>query len=104
MYAVVTTGGKQYRVEAGSTLVVEKLAGEPGDAGALSAVLVVDGDSLVSDAKQLAKVSVAGELVEHTKGPKIEILRYRNTTGYKRRPGHRQPLTTLRVTGIEKKA
>ena len=100
MYAIVKTSGKQYKVAEGDVIEVEKLAGEPGDAVALSAVLVVDGDSLVSDAKQLAKVSVAGELVEHTKGPKIRIHKFKNKTGYHKRQGHRQPLTRIKVTGI----
>ena len=100
MYAIVKTGGKQYKVAEGDVIEVEKLAGEPGDAVALSAVLVVDGDNLVSDAKQLAKVSVAGELVEHTKGPKIRIHKFKNKTGYHKRQGHRQPLTRVKVTGI----
>jgi large subunit ribosomal protein L21 len=100
MYAIVKTGGKQYKVAEGDVIEVEKLAGEPGDAVALSAVLVVDGDKLVSDAAKLAKVSVSGELVEHTKGPKIRIHKFKNKTGYHKRQGHRQPLTRIKVTGI----
>ena len=100
MYAIVKTGGKQYKVAEGDVIEVEKLAGQPGDAVALSAVLVVDGDNLVSDAAKLAKVSVSGELVEHTKGPKIRIHKFKNKTGYHKRQGHRQPLTRVKVTGI----
>jgi large subunit ribosomal protein L21 len=100
MYAIVKTGGKQYRVAEGDVIEVEKLAGEPGDAIDLSAVLLVDGDNLVADAAQLAKVSVAGELVAHTKGPKIRIHKFKNKTGYHKRQGHRQPLTRVKVTGI----
>jgi len=100
MYAIVKTGGKQYKVAEGDVIEIEKLAGEPGDAVALSAVLLVDGDNLVSDAAQLAKVSVSGELVEHTKGPKIRIHKFKNKTGYHKRQGHRQPLTRVKVTGI----
>ena len=63
-------------------------------------VLVVDGDNLVSDAAQLANVSVSGQVVEHTKGPKIRIHKFKNKTGYHKRQGHRQPLTRVKVTGI----
>ena len=100
MYAIVKTGGKQYRVAEGDVIEVEKLAGAPGDAITLSPVLLVDGDNLVADAAGLAKVSVSGELVEHTKGPKIRIHKFKNKTGYHKRQGHRQPLTRVKVTGI----
>ncbi len=101
MYAIVKTGGKQYKVAVGDVVEVEKVSGGPGDAVALPALLVVDGGSVTSDADALAKVSVSGEVVAHTKGPKINILRYKNKTGYKRRMGHRQSLTQVRVTAID---
>ena len=91
MYAIVKTGGKQYRVAEGDVIEVEKLDGAPGDAITLSAVLLVDGDTLVTEASRLADVSVTGELVEHTKGPKIRIHKFKNKTGYHQRQGHRQP-------------
>ena len=100
MYAIVKTGGKQYRVAEGDVIEVEKLIGAPGDAISLAAVLLVDGDTLVTDASELAGVSVTGELVEHTKGPKIRIHKFKNKTGYHKRQGHRQPLTRVKVTGI----
>ncbi len=100
MYAIVKTGGKQYRVSEGDVIEIEKLAGEPGDAVTLSAVLLVDGEKLVTDGSQLAKVSVTGEVVAHTKGPKIRIHKFKNKTGYHKRQGHRQPLTQVKVTGI----
>jgi large subunit ribosomal protein L21 len=100
MYAIVKTGGKQYKVAEGDVIEVEKLVGEPGDAVALSAVLLVDGSDLVTEAAKLAKVSVSGELVEHVKGPKIRIHKFKNKTGYHKRQGHRQPLTRVKVTGI----
>jgi large subunit ribosomal protein L21 len=100
MYAIVKTGGKQYKVAEGDVIEVEKLAGEPGDAVSLPALLVVDGDQLVTDAAALARVSVSGELVAHTKGPKIRIHKFKNKTGYHKRQGHRQPLTQVKVTGI----
>ena len=68
---------------------------------ALPALLVVDGSTVTSDAKALANVSVSGEVVAHTKGPKLNILKYKNKTGYKRRLGHRQRLTQVRVTSID---
>ena len=100
MYAVVKTGGKQYRVAEGDQFEVEKLAGEPGAAVSLSAVLLVDGANVTSDADALANVSVNAEIVDQIKGPKIRILKYKNKTGYKKRLGHRQPLTVVKVTGI----
>ena len=101
MYAIVKTGGKQYKVAVGDVVQVEKVAGGVGDAVALPALLVVDGADVTSDAAALADVNVSGEVVAHTKGPKINILRYKNKTGYKRRMGHRQSLTQVRVTAIE---
>ena len=100
MYAIVKTGGKQYKVAEGDVIEVEKLAGTPGDALTLAAVLLVDGDNLVTDAAKLAKVAVNAEVVEHTKGPKIRIHKFKNKTGYHKRQGHRQPLTRVKVTGI----
>ena len=100
MYAIVKTGGKQYKVAEGDVIEVEKLVGAPGDAVSLTAVLLVDGDDLVTDAAKLAKVAVTGEIVAHTKGPKIRIHKFKNKTGYHKRQGHRQPLTQVKVTGI----
>lgn len=100
MYAIVKTGGKQYKVAEGDVIEVEKLDGGPGDRVMLSAVLLVDGESLVTDAAKLAQVEVTGELVAHTKGPKIRIHKFKNKTGYHKRQGHRQPLTQVKVVGI----
>jgi len=101
VYAIVRTGGKQYKVAVGDVLEVEKLEGEPGEAGNLPAVLLVDGDEVTSDAEGLARASVSVEIVAQTKGPKIDMIHYKNKSGYKRRQGHRQKLTKLKVTGIE---
>ena len=100
MYAIVKTGGKQYKVAEGDVIEVEKLKGDPGAAVSLPAVLLVDGPSIIAAAEDLAKVSVAGEVVAHTKGPKIVIHKFKNKTGYHKRQGHRQPLTQIKVTGI----
>jgi large subunit ribosomal protein L21 len=100
MYAIVKTGGKQYKVAEGDVIEVEKIVGKPGDGVSLAAVLLVDGEDLVTDAAQLANVAVTAEVVEHTKGPKIRIHKFKNKTGYHKRQGHRQPLTRVKVTGI----
>lgn len=100
-YAIVKTGGKQYKVAVGDLVKVEKIEGEPGTAVSLSPVLVVDGSELTTDADKLANISVTGEVVEHTKGPKIRIHKFKNKTGYHKRQGHRQKLTVLKVTGIK---
>lgn len=99
-YAIVKTGGKQYKVAVGDLVKVEKIEGEPGTSVSLAPVLVVDGSELTTDADKLAKVTVTGEVVEHTKGPKIRIHKFKNKTGYHKRQGHRQKLTVLKVTGI----
>jgi len=103
MYAIVKTGGKQYKVAVGDVVEVEKLDGEPGAEISLAALLVVDGDDLTTDADQLAKVAVTGKVVEQTKGPKIRIHKFKNKTGYHKRQGHRQRLTRVEVTGITTK-
>ena len=100
MYAIVKTGGKQYKVAEGDVIEVEKLIGKAGDEVALPAVLLVDGSDLVTDAAKLANVAVTAEVVAHTKGPKIRIHKFKNKTGYHKRQGHRQPLTQVKVTGI----
>ena len=102
MYAIVRTGGKQYKVAVGDVLTVEKLDLEPGAEVNLPAVLVVDGAELTTDAAALAAFSVTGKVVEQTKGPKIRIHKFKNKTGYHKRQGHRQPLTQVKVTGISK--
>ena len=100
MYAIVKTGGKQYKVAVGDTVEVEKLVGAAGATLTLPALLVVDGATVTSDAKALAGVKVSAEVVAQTKGPKISIVKYKNKTGYRKRIGHRQKLTQLKVTGI----
>ena len=101
-YAIVKTGGKQYKVAVGDVVEVEKLEGEPGTEHTFPAVLHVDGAEVTTDADALAKVSVVGKVVEQTKGPKIRIHKFKNKTGYHKRQGHRQKLTRLEVTGISK--
>lgn len=102
MYAIVKTGGKQYKVAEGDLVKIEKIEGEPGASVSLAPILVVDGAELTSDADALAKASVAAEIVEQTKGPKIRIHKFKNKTGYHKRQGHRQKLTVVKITGISK--
>ena len=98
-YAVIKTGGKQYRVEEGQTLLVEKLPGEAGDKVELETLLNVGDDVAFEGAVQ-------AEIVGHEKGPKLRVVKFKPKRGYKRRTGHRQPLTRIRVisTGGAKKA
>ena len=99
-YAIVKTGGKQYKVAVGDVLKVEKLESEPGSKVSLPVALVVDGAKVTTAAKDLEKVAVTAEVLEHTKGPKIRIHKFKNKTGYHKRQGHRQKLTRLEITGI----
>ena len=101
MYAIVKTGGKQYKVAEGDLVKIEKIEGEPGSSVALTPVRLVDGADVKSKADDLSKVEVAAEIVEHARGPKIDIMKYKNKTGYKKRMGHRQPLTVVKITGIK---
>jgi len=98
-YAIVKTGGKQYRVEPGSTLVVERLAAGDGDTVALEPLLYVDGSDVV-DGDGLASVSVQARVVGHERGPKLRVVKFRPKRGYKRRTGHRQELTRIEVTSL----
>ena len=102
MYAVVKAGGSQHKVAVGDTFTINRLAGEAGDSVTLPAILLVDGETVTSDAAALAKVTVTGEIVEHGKGPKIHIHKFKNKTGYHKRQRHRQRLTRVEVTGINK--
>jgi large subunit ribosomal protein L21 len=101
VYAIVRSGGRQHKVAVGEEFDTNRLVGAAGDTVTLPAVLVVDGTDVTSDAAALAKITVNAEVVSHGKGPKIDMLLYKNKSGYKRRLGHRQSLTRLRVTGIE---
>ncbi len=101
MYALITTGGKQYRVEQGQQLNVE-LLGAVGDNVKLRPVLLVDGETIVSEPKALAKASVAAKIVAETKGPKINGFTYKNKTNQSKRWGHRQRYSTVEITGITK--
>jgi large subunit ribosomal protein L21 len=99
-YAIVKTGGKQYRVQQGQTLLVERLPVGDGDSVALEPLLFVDGSSVV-DGEDLAKVSVAARVVAHERGPKLRIVKFKPKRGYKRRTGHRQNLTRIEITEVK---
>jgi large subunit ribosomal protein L21 len=101
VYAIVRAGGHQHKVAVGDTITINRLAAGPGDSVSLPAVLLVDGDAVTTDAAVLAKASITAEVVDHGKGPKIVIHKFKNKTGYHKRQGHRQQLTTLKVTGID---
>ena len=100
MYAIVRAGGRQEKVEVGDVVVLDRVAGEPGSSVELPAVLVVDGEAVTSDKATLGKVKVTAEIVDHRRGPKIDILKCKNKTGYRRRQGHRSELTAVKVTDI----
>ena len=101
MYAIVRSGGRQHKVAVGDVLEVDKVEAEVGSSIDLVPLMVVDGDEVTADAKKLAKVKVSAEVLAETKGPKIRIIKYKNKTGYKKRQGHRQRYTQVKVTGIE---
>lgn len=101
VYAIVKAGGRQEKVSVGDIVVVDRLKVGAGDSVELQTLLHVDGDKVTSDAKELAKIKVTAEVVREERGPKIDILKYKNKTGYRRRIGHRQDLTRLKVTGIK---
>ncbi len=101
VYAIVKAGGRQEKVAVGDVVVVDRLKGDAGSTVQLPALLLVDGEKVTSDAASLADVTVTAEIVRDEKGPKIDILKYKNKTGYRKRQGHRQRLTRLKVTGIK---
>jgi large subunit ribosomal protein L21 len=102
MYAVIKTGGKQYRVQPGDLLVVEKLAGEPGAKVAFDEVLMIgEGEGVTVGAPTVEGASVSATLIETRKGEKVKIFKKIRRQGYRRTRGHRQIETVLRVTGID---
>jgi len=101
MYAIVRGGSRQHKVAEGDILAIDLVDAEVGDEIELPAVLLVDGDTVTSQADKLAKVTVTAEVLAETKGPKIRIMKYKNKGGYKRRLGHRQRYTSVKITGIK---
>jgi len=100
MYAIVKTGGKQYRVEKGQTLLVERLPDEAGATVRLEPVLFRS-DDVIFESDQLTKVRVDARIVEHVRGEKLRVFKFKPKRGYRRRTGHRQELTRIEVTDIQ---
>lgn len=100
VYAIVKAGGRQEKVSVGDTLVVDKLTEEIGSTVEFRPIMLVDGESITVDAEKLGKVSVKAEVLDDAKGPKITIIKYKNKTGYRKRQGHRQPLSVVKITEI----
>ena len=101
MYAVVTTGGKQYRVEAGSELIIERLAEEPGASITFDRVLLVgDGDAVTIGSPTVDGASVSGTVLAEELGPKLIIFKFKQKVKYRRTRGHRQHLTRVRIDEI----
>ena len=100
MYAVVESGGKQYKVEKGTALVVDRLDAEEGAKVELRPVMFRDKE-VVAEPKELAKVKVEATVAEHLRGPKVKVFKYKPKKGYRRRAGHRSELTRLEVTELK---
>jgi large subunit ribosomal protein L21 len=101
VYAIVRSGGRQHKVAVGDVVQVDRIVGAAGTEVELKPLLIVDGDSITSDAWILEGVRVTGEIVAEVKAPKIDILKYKNKTGYRVRQGHRQKYTQVKVTSID---
>jgi large subunit ribosomal protein L21 len=99
-YAVIESGGKQYRVEKGTSLLVDRLNASEGEVVALRAVMFRDKE-IVAEPKELEKVKVEATVAEHLRGPKIKVFKYKPKKGYRRRAGHRSELTRLEVTELK---
>jgi large subunit ribosomal protein L21 len=102
VYAIVRAGGRQEKVSVGDVLVVDRVAAEPGSTVELTPLLLVDGSEVTTAADALSTVTVTAEVVAQAKGPKIRIMKFKSKTGYRRRLGHRQQLTRLKVTDIRR--
>jgi large subunit ribosomal protein L21 len=100
VYAVVRAGGRQEKVEVGTIVTMDRKKADKDGNVQLPAVLLVDGENITSDAASLANVKVTAEVLGNLRGPKIVIQKFKNKTGYKKRQGHRQELTRVKVTEI----
>ncbi len=98
MYAIVRSGARQEKVAVGDLITLDRLSAQPGASVTLPVLLLVDGDQVTIDVKGAI---CTAEVLSHSRGPKIDILRYKNKTGYRRRQGHRQDLSTVKVTAIK---
>jgi large subunit ribosomal protein L21 len=100
MYAVIRAGGRQYKVAPGDVIEVNRLTASTGESVSFPAVLIVDGTDVKARTADLDGVAVQAEVVEHGRGKKIRVFNYHAKTGWKKTRGHRQDLTTVRITGI----
>ena len=100
VYAIVRCGGRQEKASVDDVLTVDKLAGEVGSSLTLPAVLVVDDDNVISDPAELGEYQITAEILGPVSGPKINMVHYKNKTGYRRRLGHRQKYTQVKITEI----
>jgi large subunit ribosomal protein L21 len=101
MYAIVKVGGKQYRVEEGDSLVVDRMREDEGAKVNLDALLLADGDKTVFDPGDVDKIKVEAVVTGHERGKKIHVLKFKPKRGYKRRTGHRSDLTRLEIKSIK---
>ena len=101
VYAVVRAGGRQEKVEVGSIVVLDRIKADENGNVELVPVLHVDGTTITHDAKKLANIKVVAEVLGEERGPKIVIQKFKNKTGYKKRQGHRQELTRIKITEIK---
>ena len=101
MYAIVRSGGRQHKVAVGDVIEIDRIDDAVGANVRLQPLLLVDGDQVTSAVSDLDSAAVTAEVLAETKGPKIRILKYKNKTGYRKRQGHRQRYTQVKVTGIE---
>jgi large subunit ribosomal protein L21 len=100
MYAIIKTGGKQYRVQEGEWLLVERLPVDDGATITMDTLLYVDGDNVV-DGDDLSKVTVEAKVLAHERGPKLRVVKFKPKRGYRRRNGHRQNLTRIQITSMK---
>ena len=100
VYAIVRSGGQQKKVAVGDVIEIDKVAHLVGESVTLPVVMLVDGEKVTAGADALGAASVTAEVVGAAKGPKITILKYKNKTGYRKRQGHRQKYTQVKVTEI----
>ena len=99
MYAIVKTGGKQYRVQEGESLLVERLPADEGATVTLQPLLIVDGADVV-DGEGLANVTVEARVLAHERGPKLRVVKFKPKRGYRRHAGHRQELTRIQIASL----
>ena len=101
MYAIIETGGKQYKVAKDDLVNVEKLDKEVGEKVKLDVLMLVDGEKVVNGNPYVAKAEVLAEVVEHGKGDKIVVFKYKAKKNVRRKQGHRQPYTTLKIVSVK---